>query len=389
MSDVYLSSGRHDATFHGHPWIYANQLHDANLTLTAGEIVNVYSHKKRFLGKGFVNPLSQIRIRLLTRGNEEINDEFFYGKLLQSLDYRKTIGYENNFRLVHGEGDGLPSLIIDKFTDVLVLQTLSAGMDYWKPAIVRALKQIFPHHKYYERNDAAVRKLEGLEETRGFTGEPFTTIFPIHEPGAQFWCDVEKGQKTGFFLDQKENRLKLKNLVKGKRVLDCFCYTGSFSVYASLFGARSVTAIDSSEWAIEQARNNFILNHLPAPEFEVANAFDELPNMLSAGNKFDVAIVDPPAFTKNRSGIPAAMRGYREVNLRAMKLLDEGGFLITFSCSHFMSPAMFFEMLSAAAADAHKKIREVYVLRQAPDHPISWHIPETFYLKGYVLQLHS
>jgi 23S rRNA (cytosine1962-C5)-methyltransferase len=277
--------------------------------------------------------------------------------------------------------------VIDKLNDVYVMQTLSAGMDKWKTAIAEILFEDLGATGVYERNDAPVRALEGLEEITGFLGPPFATEFIIDENGVQLHVDVAGGQKTGFFLDQKENRLAIKQIVRDADVLDCFTYTGSFALFASSFGARAVTALDISSDAIATAKKNAEENGFSNIEFIPANAFDILPQWVKAQRLFDVVILDPPAFTKNRKGIDSATRGYKEINLRGMKLLKPGGFLVTFSCSHFMTTELFSYMIADAARDAGKTIREVQYLTQSKDHPVVWGIDETHYLKGFILQI--
>lgn len=375
----------------GHPWIYGNEIDrvKSDGESEGGTIVDVKDDRGKFVGRGYFNPKSQIVVRLLSRiQGEEINESFFRRKILSCYEYRKKIGYSENFRLVFGEGDFLPALIIDKFRDVFVMQTLSLGMDRWKEVIASILKKEFSPRGIYERNDVPVRKLEGLEEQKGFLTEPFPTKFEIEEHGVKFKIDVENGQKTGYFLDQKENRLMLSTISAGAEVLDCFCYTGSFAMFAAKFGAKKVTALDASEEAIQLTKENASLNGLESVfDFKVGNAFDVLPQWVKEKKSFDIVILDPPAFTKSRSGVESATRGYKEINLRAMKLIRNGGFLLTFSCSHFMDPSMFFDVVSQAATDAAKTIRQVAFLSQAKDHPVVWNIPETNYLKGFLLQV--
>ncbi len=389
MSKVILIKGKHQRILSGHPWVYGNQIETVQGIVEPGEIVEVYDGKKFFLGKGYYNEKSQIRIRLLTRQREEeINKNFFKRRITSCWNYRKQLGYIENYRLVFGEADFLPALVIDKFGDLFVIQTLSLGMDRWKTTIATVLEELFSPKGIYERNDVPVRKLEGLTEQKNFLSAPFPTKFEINEDGVKLFVDVENGQKTGFFLDQKENRKALQFISEGANILDCFCYTGSFALFAAKFGARHVLGLDVSESAVAQAKENALLNNFEnICEFQTANAFDELPQWVKEKKIFDVIILDPPAFTKNRSGIEAASRGYKEINLRAMKLIRKGGFLVTFSCSHFMEPGVFFEMISQAASNAGKTIRQVAYLSQSKDHPIVWNIEETSYLKGFVLQV--
>ncbi|MEO6166920.1 MAG: class I SAM-dependent rRNA methyltransferase [Chitinophagales bacterium] len=389
MTKITLKKGNYQRIFSGHPWVYGNEIGSVSAAIDAGEIVEVVDSKNRFVGRGYYNAKSQITVRLLTRDEQEIIDQaFFNNKIKACLEYRHKLGYKENFRLVFGESDFLPGLIIDKFGDYFVVQTLSLGMDRWKNTIAKVLQELFSPKGIYERNDIPVRKLEGMQEQKKFLSEPFPTKFQLEEQGVKFLIDVENGQKTGFFLDQKENRQALQHIAAGAEVLDCFCYTGSFSLFAAKFGAKSVLGLDVSEAAVAQATENAALNAFGSVcSFEAANAFDLLPLWAKEKKQFDIVILDPPAFTKNRAGLEAAGRGYKEINLRAMKLIRKGGFLLTFSCSHFMEPGLFFDMIAQAAFDSGKTIRQVAFLSQAKDHPIVWNIEETNYLKGFVLQV--
>lgn len=373
----------------GHPWIYDNELEADQLgQATPGSLVTVVDHLNRFVGKGYVNPQSRITVRLLTRHSEDkIDKAFFRNKLLAAASYRRRIGYGDCHRLIHAEADELPGLIIDRFGDVFVIQTLTLGMDRFKSIIAELLHELFAVRGLYERNDAPVRTLEGLELKAGFIGNSFDTLVKIQQPDAAFFVDVAAGQKTGFYLDQRENRLALRHIADGANVLDCFCHTGAFSIYAIRYGARRVLACDTSAEALNRAQQNAELNGIADQvQWLQENAFDLLPRLVQQRKRFDVIILDPPAFTKSRSGLASATKGYREINLRAFQLLQPGGFLLTFSCSHFLDEALFAQTVAAAAADAGRPIRQVQVLHQAKDHPICWHIPETFYLKGLLLQ---
>ena len=388
MAEVILNKGKGNRNREGHPWVYDNEVAETKGNPQPGDIVSVIDAGKNLIGKGYYNPQSKLRVRLLTMMDEKIDAAFFHQKIKSCIDYRKKLGYTENYRVVFGEGDFIPGLVLDKFGDVIVLQTLALGMEKWKNEIVAAVTDLLKPIGVYERNDIPVRKLEGLEEQKGFLTEPFPTSFVIDECGVKMNIDIVEGQKTGFFLDQKENRLAMKGLVKDQSVLDCFCYTGSFSMQAAHFGARQVIGLDVSESAIAQAEANALLNGFENTcEFKAANAFDLLPQMVREKKQFDVVILDPPAFTKNRAGTSSAARGYKEVNLRAMQLVRSGGFLLTFSCSHFMTPDLFFDAVYSAAIDAGKKIRQVEVFAQSKDHPIIWQIPETNYLKGFLLQV--
>ncbi len=373
----------------GHPWIFGNEISETEETVQPGDIVTVFNAEKKFIGKGFINPKSQIAIRLLTRDeNENINPQFFFRRLKSAWTYRQKIGYTENCRLVFGEADGLPGLIIDKFGDHFVIQTLALGMDLWKPAIADGLRGIFETDKIFERNDVPVRELEGMEQVKGFLSAPFSTRIRIQENGLQFEADLEQGQKTGYFLDQQDNRRAIRHIVKDAEVLGAFCYTGSFEVHAAHYGARSVLGLDISENAVVQARQNALLNGLSGNiEFEVGNAFDLLKKWSREDKKFDVVMLDPPAFTKSRENIGKAVAGYKEINLRGMKLLRSGGFLVTSSCTNLISPQLFLETIHAAAKDAGKKIRQVVYQAQSPDHPIVWSLENTHYLKFLIVEV--
>ncbi len=373
----------------GHPWIFGNEIAETEETMQPGDIVTVFNAEKKFIGKGFINPKSQIAIRLLTRNkNEEIDPNFFRRRLETAWTYRKKIGYTENCRLVFGEADGLPALIIDKFGDHFVIQTLALGMDLWKPAIVDSLKDIFGTGKIYERNDVPVRELEGMSQTKGFLSAPFDTRILIRENGLQFEADLENGQKTGYFLDQQDNRRAIRHIVRDAEVLGAFCYTGSFEVHAGHYGARSVLGLDISENAVALARRNAQLNGLDEKvQFEACNAFDVLKKWSRGERKFDVVMLDPPAFTKSRENISKAIAGYKEINLRGMKLLRSGGFLVTSSCTNLVSPDVFQDTIRAAAKDAGKKIRQVVYLAQSPDHPVVWGLDNTLYLKFLIVEV--
>jgi 23S rRNA (cytosine1962-C5)-methyltransferase len=373
----------------GHPWIFGNEIAETEETVQPGDIVTVFNAEKKFIGKGFINPKSQIAIRLLTRNkNEDIDPNFFRRRLETAWNYRKKIGYTENCRLVFGEADGLPALIIDKFGDHFVLQTLALGIDLWKPAIVDSLKDIFKTGKIYERNDVPVRELEGLAQKKGFLSEPFDTRILIRENGLQFEADLVNGQKTGYFLDQQDNRRAIHHIARDADVLGAFCYTGSFEVHAGHYGARSVLGLDISENAVALARRNAQLNGLDGKvQFEACNAFDVLKKWSRGERKFDIVMLDPPAFTKSRENIIKAVAGYKEINLRGMKLLRSGGFLVTSSCTNLVSPIVFLDTIRAAAKDAGKKIRQVVYQAQSPDHPVVWGLDNTHYLKFLIVEV--
>lgn len=373
----------------GHPWIFGNEIEETEETIKPGDIVTVFNGNKKFIGKGFINPKSQIAIRLLTRNeNEVIDARFIHGRIAAAWAYRKKIGYTENCRLVFGEADGLPALIIDKFGLYFVVQTLALGMDVWKPAIISALQDIFQTTHIYERNDVPVRELEGMVQQKGFLSTPFDTKIIIHENGIKFEVDLENGQKTGYFLDQQDNRRAIQHIVKNAEVLGAFCYTGSFEVHAAYYGAKSVLGLDISENAVAQAQQNARLNGLENKvRFEAVNAFDVLKKWSKENKKFDVVMLDPPAFTKSRENIAKAISGYKEINLRGMKLLRSGGFLVSSSCTNLVSPQVFLDTIRSAAKDAGKKIRQVVYQTQSPDHPIVWGLENTHYLKFVIVEV--
>jgi 23S rRNA (cytosine1962-C5)-methyltransferase len=398
MTQVYLKRKITPRVVNGHPWIFNNEVESvkneaavdtAESGVPPGTIVEVFTHDKKFVGKGYYNPQSQIVVRLLSRDRkDEINEQFFFEKISRCWKYRQQLGYTENCRLVFGEADGLPQLIIDKFNDYLVLQTLALGMDMWKPAIVKALEAIFKPKGIYERNDVPVRELEGLEQKKGFLSEPFDTKIIINENGLKFHVDIENGQKTGYFLDQQDNRKAIRNIVKDADVLGAFTYTGTFEIHAAHYGAKSVLGLDISENAVQQANKNAALNGLADKcRFETANAFDVLKQWGKDGRQYDVVMLDPPAFTKSRETIQKAITGYKEINLRGMKLLKPGGFLVTSSCTSLVKPQMFQEILDMAAKDARRKLRQVCFQAQSPDHPIIWNMENTQYLKFMILQV--
>ena len=372
----------------GHPWIYNNEVDRIAGTVAPGDIVEVYYFDGQLAGRGYINPGSQIIIRLLTRKRENIDAAFFHQKISEAWAYRKQLGYTENCRLVFGEADGLPALIIDKFNDYFVLQTLSLGIEQWKTAIVDAINTIFKPKGIYERNDVPVRELEGLEQKKDFLSDPFPTEIIIQENGLQFYVDIEHGQKTGYFLDQQDNRRAIQHIVKGADVLGAFTYTGTFEIHAAHYGAKSVLGIDISENAVAQANRNAALNKLDhIVKFEAMNAFDVLKNWGKEGRKYDVVMLDPPAFTKSRSSIEKAVTGYKEINLRGMKMINNGGFLVTSSCTNLVSPELFLDTIYMAAKDAKKRIRQVTYQSQSSDHPIIWGMENTHYLKFLIVEV--
>jgi 23S rRNA (cytosine1962-C5)-methyltransferase len=388
MTKVFLKKRIAARIANGHPWIFNNEVDRISGDVTAGDIVDVFYSDEKFAGRGYINPKSQIIVRLLTRKKEEINDEFFYQRILSSWKYRQRTGYTENCRLIFGEADYLPALIIDKFNDYFVIQTLAYGIELWKPAIISALNKIFNPKGIFERNDVPVRELEGLEIKKGFLSEPFDPKIIINENGLKFHVDLENGQKTGYFLDQQDNRRAIRNIVKGAEVLGAFTYTGTFEIHAAHYGAKSVLGIDISENAVMQANKNAELNGLSdIVKFEAMNAFDVLKQWGKDGRQYDVVMLDPPAFTKSRENIQKAITGYKEINLRGMKMIRNGGFLVTSSCTNLVQPDLFLKTIEMAAKDARKNIRQVTFKAQASDHPILWGLDNTNYLKFLIVEV--
>ena len=378
----------------GGMWIYDNEISRIDGAFQNGEIIEVADHDGYPMGKGFINEHSKIRIRMMTRNSSlTIDDEFLKRRLRNAWEYRKKTVDISSCRIIFGEADFLPGIVIDKFSDVLVVESLALGIDRMKEKIVNLLKEILLEdgisiRGVYERSDAKVRLQEGMERYKGFIGEPFDPRVMIEENGVKYWVDVENGQKTGFFLDQKYNRKAIQRLCKGAKVLDCFTHTGSFALNAGLGGANSVLGVDASELGVRQAEENARLNGLEdIVRFQCADVFELLPRLERQGEKFDVVILDPPAFTKSQSSIKNAVKGYREINLRGMKLVREGGYLATCSCSHYMSYELFTKTIHQAAQNVHKRLRQVEFRTQAPDHPILWSANESYYLKFYIFQV--
>lgn len=389
MSNIYLKRKISPRVVNGHPWIFNNEVEKVEGEPAGGETVTVFTHDKKFVGRGYYNPKSQIVVRLLSRNKQdEINEQFFHNKIAQCWEYRKKLGYTENCRLVFGEADSLPQLIIDKFNDYFVIQTLALGIDAWKPAIVKAINSIFQPKGIYERNDVPVRELEGLPQQKGFLSAPFDTKIIISENGLKFHVDIENGQKTGYFLDQQDNRRAIQHIVKGADVLGAFTYTGTFEIHAAHYGAKSVLGLDISENAVQQANKNAALNGLDnICHFETANAFDVLKQWGKDGRQYDVVMLDPPAFTKSRETIQKAITGYKEINLRGMKLVKPGGFLVTSSCTNLVHAELFLQIIDMAAKDARRKIRQVVFQAQAADHPIIWGLENTQYLKFLIVEV--
>ena len=391
---VTLKKGEGRALKAGGPWIYDNEIESTMGSFENGDIVLVHDFDGYPMGKGFINRNSKIRIRMMTRRSDvEIDREFLKKRVQDAWEYRKKTVDTSSCRVIFGEADFLPGLVVDKFSDVLVVQSLALGIDRMKETIVELLKEILAEEGIqirgvYERSDAKVRTQEGMERVKGFIGEPFDPLVEIIENGVKYQVDVKDGQKTGFFLDQKYNRLAIQKLCKGARVLDCFTHTGSFALNAGIAGAAEVTGVDASELAVHQANENAKLNGLEdRVKFICEDVFELLPELEKKGEKYDVVILDPPAFTKSRNSIKNAVRGYREINLRAMKLVKDRGFLATCSCSHFMDYELFTQTIGQAARNAHKRLRQVEFRTQAPDHPILWGAGDSYYLKFYIFQV--
>ncbi|MCI7049303.1 MAG: class I SAM-dependent rRNA methyltransferase [Megasphaera elsdenii] len=387
----------------GHPWVYGEEVTHVEGTYQTGDIVDVYSDKDRYLGTGFANDISKIRVRIVSRNaNDRFDEAFWQRRVKYALDYRRTVMGEKDFaccRLIFGDADDMPGLTVDRYNDVLVAQTLCYGMDQVKPVIFKALVDELAAmgvtiRGIYERNDVKVRKLDGMEEYKGwyeadFLPQPGSVLTTIDENGILYDVDVENGQKTGFFLDQKYNRLAVAKIAAGKHVLDCFTHTGAFALNAAKGGAASVTAVDISQEAVDMTNENIRRNGLEAiVTAKQANVFDLLTDLADHKcHDYDFIILDPPAFTKSGHTVRNAIRGYKEINLKAMKLLPRGGYLATCSCSHFMRDDLFRQMLHDAAKDAGVRLRQIEGRQQSPDHPILWNVPETNYLKFYLFQV--
>lgn len=388
MVKVFLKIGEQKRVVNGHRWIFDNEVEKIEGDFQPGDIVDVYDFKSRYVGRGFINPKSKIIVRLLSNRQEEINREFFRKRIQRAWDYRKIVSDTNCCRVIFGEADFLPALVVDKFGDYLVIQTLALGIDIHKETIVELLDEIIKPKGIFERNDATVRELEGLDQRKGFLKGQFDTTVQIEENGIKLMVDIENGQKTGYFLDQKENRVAIAPFVKGGRVLDCFSHTGSFAIHACKFGAKEAVAVDISEHAIETIKRNVELNGFAdRVSYVLGNAFDVLRDFQDNGEKFDVTILDPPAFAKSKKAIKGAIRGYKDINLRGMKITKDGGFLVTASCSHYMYPDLFMDVIRDAAKDAKKTLRQVEFRTQSKDHPILLNSDESLYLKFGIFQV--
>ena len=415
---VTLKKGEGRTIKAGGAWIFDNEIAAITGTFKNGSIIRVQDFDGYPMGKGFINQNSHIRVRMLTRKEEPVDEAFLEQRIRRAWEYRKTVMYGGNdtaceeigcealfagwtgrkdlncCRLLFGEADGFPGLVVDKYADVLVVECLALGMEFLKGDILRILVEVLKEdgisiRGIYERSDAPVRKKEGLQPYKGFIGREFDTDVEITENGIRYLVDVVNGQKTGFFLDQKYNRLAMQRICRGKeKVLDCFTHMGTFALNAGLAGAKDVLGLDISEYAVGQARENAARNHLEdRVHFRTANVLDELPKFYEQGEQFDVVILDPPAFTKSREATKNAIKGYREINRKGMLLVKDGGYLATCSCSHFMTQELFTKTIGQAAASAHKALRQVEFRTQAPDHPILWNAQESYYLKFYIFQV--
>ena len=389
MAKTVLIPGKEKRVHTGHPWVFRSDIARVEGEYLPGDIVDIVSSKGRFLARGYYNPNSQIALRIMTyREDEPVDRALIFRRIHDAVEYRRTFADMKSCRLVFAESDRMPALIVDAFGDVLVIQCLALGMEQFKQDVVDALVEELHPQGIWERNDVPVRKLEGLEMTTGLLYGEVPDRVLMTENGVRFWVDVKEGQKTGFFLDQKENRAAIAPFVKDKTVLDCFTHTGSFALHAGKFGAKEVTGVDISEYACLFATENAKLNRLEdRVKFVTANAFDLLSEQSRTGNRYDVIILDPPAFTKTRSAVESAIRGYKEINLRAMKMVAPGGYLITCSCSQHVLPDMFRNMVMEAARDAKVLLRQVEFRTQGKDHPILPCAPETQYLKCGIYQI--
>ena len=391
---VTLKKGEGRTIKAGGAWIFDNEIDTITGRFKNGEVVTVHDFDGYPMGKGFINQNSKIRIRMMTRKpDQEIDESFLKMRVKNAWEYRKTTVDTSSCRIIFGEADFLPGLVIDKYEDVLVVECLALGMEQFKETIVNFLKEILEAdgikiRGVYERSDANERTKEGLSKVKGFIGDAFDTNVEIVENGVHYMVDVANGQKTGFFLDQKYNRLAMQRICKGKKVLDCFTHMGTFALNAGIAGAVDVTGLDISEYAVSQAEANARLNHLENNvHFRQANVLDELPKLAQAGEKYDVVILDPPAFTKSREATKNAIKGYREINMKGLKLVKDGGYLATCSCSHFMTQELLAKTVKEAAKATHKRLRQVEFRTQAPDHPILWAADESYYLKFFIFQV--
>ena len=393
-AQIYLKKGCGRSLKGGSLWVYDNEIDHISGTFIPGDILCIRDFDGFFLGYGFYNPRSSISVRIMSRHeNVPVNKELLERRVRDAWNYRKAVTDISSCRVIFGEADFLPGLTVDKFSDVLVVESLALGIDRMKLQILEILRQVLAEDHIsirgiYERSDAKVRILEGMERQKGFIGDPFDTNVLIEENGVKYLVDVQDGQKTGFFLDQKYNRAAVARLCPGKKVLDCFTHTGSFALNAAKAGAASVLGVDASRAGIDRAEENARLNGLQEiVRFQCADIFEFLPKLEEQGEKYHVVILDPPAFTKSRNSVKNAVKGYREINLRGMKLAENGGFLATCSCSHFMDEELFRKTIAEAARGAHKRLRQIEFRTQAPDHPILWASDSSYYLKFIIFQV--
>ncbi len=390
---VVLKKGEGRSLKAGGMWVYDNEIDLIDDTVEDGKLIELHDFDGYFMGIGFINRKSKITVRMLSRHEQVIDEAFIRDRVRKAVDYRFDTVDTSACRLIFGEADFLPGIVIDKYSDVLVVESLALGIDRLKPLIVEAVKDVLKERGInirgvYERSDAKVRTLEGMQRVKGFIGEEFDTNVEIVENGVHYMVDVVNGQKTGFFLDQKYNRLAMQKLCKGRKVLDCFTHMGTFALNAGIAGASDVTGLDISEFAIEQARANAKLNNLSdTVHFKCANVLDELPRLNEAGEKFDVVILDPPAFTKSREATKNAIKGYREINMKGLRLVKDGGYFASCSCSHFMTQELLTKTIKEAAKAVHKRLRQIEFRTQSPDHPILWEAQESYYLKFYIFQV--
>ena len=391
---VTLKKGEGRTLKAGGMWVYDNEIESVTGSFENGDVIEVRDFDGYCMGCGFINTNSKITVRMFSRKKDTVVDAAFIEmRVRNAWNYRKETVDTSSCRVIFGEADFFPGMVVDKFSDVLVVESLALGIDRWKLTIIDILKKVMAEdgiiiRGVYERSDAKVRQQEGMKRSKGFIGEPFDTKVEIVENGVRYMVDVENGQKTGFFLDQKYNRLAIQKLCRGKRVLDCFTHMGTFALNAGIAGAKEVTGLDISEYAVSQATENAKLNHLEnIVKFRCANVLDELPKLVAAGEQYDVVILDPPAFTKSREATKNAIKGYREINMKGLRLVKDGGYLATCSCSHFMTQELLAKTVKEAAKTTHKRLRQVEFRTQAPDHPILWAADESYYLKFYIFQV--
>lgn len=390
---VTLRKGEGRTLKAGGMWVYDNEIDSYSQGITDGCLVEVHDFDDYFMGIGFINRTSKITVRMLSRHEKNVDEKFIEDRVRAAVDYRYNTVDMSACRLIFGEADFLPGIVVDKYSDILVVESLALGIDRLKSLIIDKLKMVLKEYGIdirgvYERSDAKVRKLEGMERFKGFIGDEFDTNVEIVENGVHYMIDVVNGQKTGFFLDQKYNRLAMQRICKNKRVLDCFTHMGTFALNAGIAGAKEVLGLDISEYAVSQAESNAKLNHLEdRVKFKCANVLDELPKLNEAGEKYDVVILDPPAFTKSREATKNAIKGYREINMKGLKLVKDGGYLASCSCSHFMTQELLEKTIKEAAKAVHKRLRQVEFRTQSPDHPILWAAEESYYLKFFIFQV--